>query len=360
MHVLSEDFQFAVSLPSYCRDITSRLQDKNWLIHNLKCEDYRIYNPAEFIAAREYEDRKYTVVLDLNVYEYLLNGIKRNKKNKLHLDAISLLIFCQISEIEVDPVYAVYEKVNYGTEKLEEITNDLSLFNNLNNQNPHNLAKYLFTSSDLIIEDIVETDKADLSEKLTRYKRLTEWDSLYLHILAITQIHTETPNDYEENIKKFIDWSICKFRLSMPAIIFASVLFAKEFPQCNNQTRKNVMKFKSSQDSLKRKNSLINMTWDLYFMNRFFRRWTGKKENEEFLFASADKVLTTLLRIGIKLQDTGSCNHLLEFLSPSTVKYIDNVDEMAKSTPNRIFNSDDWTPEYRSNLIEDFEKILLQ
>jgi hypothetical protein len=353
-----EDF-FGVTVPPYTPNIIEYLKTKDYLIHNLNCTDEHIYDLISFIKGKMIEKRKYTILLDLNVYEYLMSGIRKGKKNPYHLWAISLLIYCQIAEIEIDPKYAIYEKIKYDKTKVDEVKNDLALFHNLNNQNTDTLAEYLLTDKEqLEIIDIVEYNDVNLVNWHNKFTRLIEWDSLYVHILAITSILIKNPNGKELNLKEYLDWSINDFRLSNGGIAFASVLFAIKFP--NSKDRKGLMKYKKTDPIEKRKNDLINMTWDLYFIVQFFRQWTGKKENEEYLFASADTALKTVLRLAIKVQNEQSFSCFKEFLSSETVDEIENIEIKASKILNRIYKSDDkWTPEYRASLIEQFENELL-
>ena len=101
------------------------------------------------------------------------------------------MAFCHLSEIELDPTYAVYEKINYRTddEALKEILSDLELFHRINNTNNDSLISYALKKQNTIIPyEKYDLDYNRLKNELTKYRRLTEWDSLYLIVLFI--IHT--------------------------------------------------------------------------------------------------------------------------------------------------------------------------
>jgi len=289
-----------------------------------------------------------------------LNGIKKGKKSELHKWAVALLIYCQVAEIEIEPKYAVYEKINYGVEKVDEIIKDLKLFTNLNNQDPDLLEEYLFSDNQKFnVIDEFDYDGYRIRDWMNKYTRLKEWDQLYLNILKITSLCEIDPNGGENNLKAYLDWSIQEFRLSMPGIVFASVQFAENFKNSKKQSRKNLMKYKAGDLLEERKQALVNMTWDLYLITRFFRDWVDKDDKDEFIFTSGDLAFRTLLRLGITGQNQGHFNHFSEFLSPELADYIAEIEKIADTAPNRICNSDKWTDEYPQILITKYEKELL-
>ena len=53
-----------------------------------------------------------------------------------------MLVFCQIAEIDMEPAFPLYERVNYDKNNLSEALPDLELFYNINNAEMDELAKY--------------------------------------------------------------------------------------------------------------------------------------------------------------------------------------------------------------------------
>ncbi len=347
--------EVAYILPGYTDSVVEMVRRRDWLVHNFNLEESDdLYNPTNYLYNKDLNGVGYTVVLDLNIFQFLLNSVKKNVVKDEYKDAISLLIFCQIANIEIDPTFAVYEKINYTTDKIREITKDLELFHNINNSNPDHLAAYAFgLSPDFEHPTDYKVDHMDLQEKLTRYRRLKEWDSLYLMILVVTSINLDNSKAREDKLKEFVHWLIKDFRLSLVAIVYSLVLFSKK-------PLKRMMKYKVSDSSHVKKKCLTNMTWDLYILNQFFRKWTSKSELKEHLFASDDKAFSELLRLAIDVQNNENFNHFGEYISGSAIEYLNNFICGSQVSTSRVYNSEQWTPEYRAEMIATYEKSLLE
>lgn len=121
-------------LPSYIEEIVESLVYRGWVVHAFNTSsDEDLYNPSNYLHNSEFDGSKYTLGLDLNIYQFLLNSNKKNHPKDNYRDAVALLVFCQITNIEIDPSYAIYEKVNYTTSNLDDVITDLELFKNINN-----------------------------------------------------------------------------------------------------------------------------------------------------------------------------------------------------------------------------------
>ncbi len=225
-----------------------------------------ICNPSNYLHNAEFMGTKYTLILDLNIYQFLLNSVKKDCPKKNFRDAVALLVFCQITNIDIDPTFAVYEKVNYDHSNLDEALPDLELFNKINNSDMDELAKYALDFTDgFNVNTSVTMDYDHKRENLMRYKRLTDWDSLYLMILSIVDIKHDNSIPADKKLSAFLDWVICDFRKSLVATIYALVLFGK-------RPIKRMMKYKSSQDRNERRSALWNMTWDLIYYEPVFQK----------------------------------------------------------------------------------------
>lgn len=346
--------QVFYALPWYFEEIASRLSEKNWLVHSFKTsEDSEIYNPSNYLYNAEYDNTKYVLALDLNVYQFLLNIVKKPESKEQFRDAAALLVFCQISNIEIDPTFSVYEKVNYEKSNLADALPDLELFHNINNADMEELARFALGYSDsVLIKSLHSIDYTEVGGNLMKYEKLKEWDSLYLMVLVITDIKMDSSIPRNRKLDVFIDWVISEFRMSLVAIVYAIVLFGKS-------PIKRMMKYSKSHTTRKRRWAISNMTWDLYIMNQFFRRWTGKSDNEEFMFASDDKAFCSLLRAAIEIKKHEDFEPIKSFLSPLEYSYAKKILEADRTSKSRVYNSDEWTPDYRSGLINKYEAKLL-
>ena len=345
--------EMVFAVPSYLDEIVERMSSREWLIHNFNISNSdELYNPANYLHNIETENIKYIAHLDLNIFQYLVNAAKKNKANELFRDAVAYLVFFQIAGIEVDPTYAVYEKVNYDAELTGAAISDLEIFNNINNHDTEELALYALGLSDSVsVSQMSSLNREELHQQLTRYKRLTDWDSLYLVILAITLTAIDSNIAKKDKLEAFINWSIQRFRFSLPGLVYAVVLFS-------NNPIKGMMKFGVKQDGQERARSLQNMTWDLYYMNRFFRLWVERETGQEQLLVSGDRPFSFMLKLAVGIQKHGNLDALYPFLGESK----DAVAEMALH-PNsqkveRVYGSEQWGPEYRANLIKEFEAKL--
>ena len=133
--------------PSYLEDIIESLMRRDWLVHNFDNVDTSgVYNFANYLYNKQVDGITYTIYLDLNIYQFILNAFKKSEPKQEFRDAIGLVIFCQIAEIELEPAYAIYEKINYRNDDkiLTEVISDLELFHRINNISNSSIVEYLF------------------------------------------------------------------------------------------------------------------------------------------------------------------------------------------------------------------------
>lgn len=346
--------EVAFTYPSYFDELIDRLIKRDWLVHNFSLTDgLDIYNFSNYKYNKLKSNVKYTIYLDLNIYQFIVNSVKKDFVKDDFKDAIALVAFCQLAEIEIEPAFAVYEKLNYSTDKklLNEVTSDLEIFHGVNNAYNADLALYALGIKDkLVISDYkIEHDK--VQGKLIKYRRLKEWDSLYVMVLYITLVSLDDSLTKRQKLNSVVDWMAKDFRFSLVAITFASVFFGQK-------PLKKMMKFKASQAAEDKLNSLFNMTWDLYILNRYFRMWTERESNDEALFASGDKAFNEILRISVNVQNKGGLSAFGDFLSQSDIDYLDMIISEPENHFHRTYTSEQWSPEHRAKLIEKYEKML--
>lgn len=332
--------------------IIKNLASRDWIIHSFKLDDNQsFYNPIDFRYNIDIDNVVYTLYLDTNIYQFILNSYKK-KPNQHTQDAIGLLVFCQLSGIQIDPTYAVYEKLNYTKENLPEVITDLDIFNKINNHNTDSLIKYALGESDEFFLNRTENiDRKNLEKSLTKYKKLKEWDSIYLILLACVSIAQKNISN-EKKLTMFTNWMISKFRRSLVCWTYAIIYFSQK-------PIKKMMKYRTTDSYELKKNQLYNMTWDLYIMNTYFRNWIAQKEETEFIYATDDKAFKSILKVAINIQLNRSFTPLKTFVSKSDYANLEEVWNINIPDEERVYQSKKWTPDYRAKLINEFENQLL-
>lgn len=196
--------------PKYLESIIKNLIDRDWVVHNFNLvNDSDVYNSYNYLYNKKINSVTYTIHLDLNIYQFILNAFKKSKPKQEFRDAIALVAFCQFAEIELDPTYAVYEKINYRSddEVLDDILSDLELFHRINNINNSSVIDFALGKIDTITPaDSYVMDVPFIRSNLTKYRRLREWDSLYLIVLYIIYV-SHIPNMSRlDKLKKVVEW----------------------------------------------------------------------------------------------------------------------------------------------------------
>ncbi|CAD2224836.1 conserved hypothetical protein [Pseudoalteromonas sp. 3J6] len=340
--------------PSYLDDFVERLIERGWLVHNFdNVADSEIYNFSNYLYNKQENGVTYTIYLDLNIYQFILNAFKKSNPKQEFRDAIALVVFCQFTEIELDPTYAVYEKVNYrkDDEILDEVVSDLELFHRINNINNSSMVEFASGDINTIIPaESYAINPNVIKQNLTKYRRLCEWDSLYLIVVYVIYVAQLPSLSKLDKLTKVVEWMIAEFRLSLVGITFAAIYFS-------GNPMKRMMKYKVLDDPLTKQRSAFNMTWDLYNLNRYFRMWTERVPEQEGMFASGDKVFNAVLRKSIKVQQTSCLDCFQGFLPEDIVRYLEKITSKPNEHFDRVYDSPDWAPAYREELIRKYEAL---
>lgn len=346
-------YQVFYQVPAYMDEIIERLSKRNWLVHNFNIsEEGDLYNPANYLYNAEFDGTRYVLIVDLNVYQFLLNIVKKATPKDSSRDAASLLVFCQVANIDIDPTFSVYERVNYERENLVEALQDLELFHKINNGDMDEFAKLALGVSDSVaLDNSYSLDHEVTGRNLMKYRRLKEWDSLYLMMLSIIDINHSPDIPRREKIKTFSDWMIYEFRRSLVAFVYAVVLFG-------NRPIKRMMKYKQNQSPEDKRRAVSNMTWDLYVMNQFFKKWTEKGNNEEFLYASDDYAFCVMLREAVQVQIKQNLEPIAHYMQRDEYEACQSLLGETLDTSDRVYESKEWSPDYRAKLIDKYEKKL--
>ncbi len=341
-----------IFLPHYYVDIIVSLSKRNWLIHSYDLEAPEdIYNPANYIINKEDEGVTYRFFLDLNIYQFLINSVKKEQPKEIYRDAVALVAFSQISDIEVDPRYAVYEKMNFDHSNLDEALQELELFKQIDNTENESLAKYALGYSDNIeLNTLQKIDREQTKQKLLK-DQLNYWDYFYLTIMSMVSINIDNSIAPDKKLEVFLNWLISDLIMSLVIAVYAMVFFGK-------RPIKRMMKFNKSRDPQERRKAIWNMTWDLYMTDQFFRKWKEKTPREEYLFASNDKAFHKLLNLAINAQKNSNFAPLKPYCTEAGYAVVQDYHNKDVEKEDRVYKSNKWSPEYKDQLILDFESKL--
>lgn len=341
--------------PDYAEPIINRLKELNWISHLFFLEDDDCqYNPAMYLANGIRYEAEYSIIFDVNIYQYILNAYKKPTKSQVHRDGIALLVFCQFTNIQLNPTYAIYEKVDYKPTLSEELLDDLYLFRQIDNGKMDQLARFALCEIDefdLGVTAELERDKIEY--QLTLHRRLKQWDNYHAFILKLTDIQLSIAKSADEKMDEFFKWCHSHLHHSIPALSFAHLLFY------GGGTKK-LMKFSATMSLEGRKKAISNMVWDVFFINLFFIQLSEKNPNQDFIFATNDSDFKTVLDRAISVQfylDKKSNGQPIPLtLKKAADRYIAGRDlgiegRAAKNAPD--FKA------YRDELISELERKLL-
>ncbi|MBN2718812.1 MAG: hypothetical protein JXX14_23400 [Deltaproteobacteria bacterium] len=339
--------------PPETSELVQLLKQQDWIVHAFKTDKVEdFFTPADLAYNVDYNGVEYELILDTNIYQFLLNSQKK-PPTEFSRAAVALLAFCQLTSIEIDPVFAVYEKISYQKERAPQQVDDLLLFYQIDRTCDPNLAKYAFGEVENYQAGTpVERDRNALISGLTQYRRLKEWDSMYLNVLACIHYYLRKDLTNNQKIEHFYLWMVKSFRRSLVCLVFGSVLFS-------SSPLKKMMKYRTSSSPAQKKQQVVNMAWDLYIMNMFFRKSISRESHIEFAYATADKAFRELLQLSIDVQIAGGPSPLKNVLNKSDYEHICRVWEIDAREEERVYESAKWTSEYRAELILEFESGII-
>jgi hypothetical protein len=345
-----------VQTPAYMYPIINNIRRRDWITRAFDIGDGDAYDIAEYIYNKQFENITYIAIIDSNIFQFIINSIKKDNPDDIHRDAIAFVAFCQEAHIEIDPTYACYEKAFRSKNGANEAADYLSDFHAINNTSTEELATFALGYNNKIeVNRAIQTNISEVIDKLTRYKVLTDWRSLYLMILKIVHLKYYTTADNATRIVQFAEWCLEKYRFSIAASIFAAILFGKN-------PIKRMMKFNERDDRQERISAIENMTWDLFMISKFIRKWAEPEEDKENFFVSDDKAFSEVLRVVIALQTSTSFSVLAPHVDSDTIEYLTYIEQLRQRTPKdrkRVYLSEQWNHDYRDGLIRELERQVL-
>jgi len=345
--------EILLALPDYYIEVARRLHAVDWMVHNFRAADATgLYNPANYIYNIEFEDAKYVASIDLNILQYIVNCVKKPNQNPSYQDACALLLFCRFANILIEPSLALYERINHGRGDVEEALDDLAILRALDNSDPDRLAQYMLGNPlALGTVDLPALDRVGIRDGLTRFERLTDWDSVYVLILGAVCTFLDGSVQPANKFEHYLDWMIREFRLSLACIVYAMRLFGRmPLPK--------MMKYSESQSTSDRRKALCNMTWDLFLVNQYLKNWADPMKTREEVFFTQDKVVKELLRMAISVQYAEDVEPLHKYLRLSEALRCRELIDSANSRDGRVYRTSVWTPAYRDSLILKLESDL--
>jgi hypothetical protein len=346
-----------VVIPPDMNPVIEELKSRDWLLTNFPATKDELYNPAGYLLNVHVEKHNYVIVLDRNIFSYIIastskDATERGSMDELAKAAIGLVLFCQFCEIGIEPNLALYEFVNYNPQNIERALDELALFRSIDNSPPEELYRFFYNEIEKIsIINKLQIDREKIAKDILEYKWLEEWRSLYLIILKIVDLSSKEKSS-EQKLEELLIWMSKEYRFSHVAIVFSIYLFS-------SKRMSGMIKYKPNSTREKKYSQLSNMTWDLYFMNTFIRKWQSENKDTEYIFASTDKVIKEILNSSILIAKSEGFERFKKLL---TKKEYDNVEQMysfIKSNQERIYQSTEWTEEYREKLITQLESEIL-
>jgi hypothetical protein len=338
------------SLPNYYEEVAHRLLVADWMVNNFHSpESSELYNPINYIFKIQSDPTNFRASLDLNVLQYTVNCVKKPKQTDSYRTACAMLLFCRAAEITLEPNLAVYERINYGDGNVEEALDDLAILRALDNTNAEQLAAYML-GDDCALQSITPQpiDRPKLREKLTEYNRLTHWDSIYVLVLGLVRVQLDETTPHNAKFLRFVDWMICEYRLSLPCLVYAARLFG-----CKPYAK--MMKYRPNQPRDSAQKALRNMTWDLFYVDHYFKNLVDPQPPWKQVLFSQDVALRGLLRDTIRIQYERSISPLHPLLHDGVGDACQELLVAADSRSDRAYGTKQWAQDYRAKLIQELE-----
>jgi len=105
---------YLCNLPNGLDSVIERLILNQWIISPFDISQQDLYNPISYLVNSLDHGIRYYLIIDRNIFSFIISAYKKRNKKTQHRDAIGLIAFCHFSEIIVDVSMPVYEKINYN------------------------------------------------------------------------------------------------------------------------------------------------------------------------------------------------------------------------------------------------------
>lgn len=191
-------------------------------------------------------------------------------------------------------------------------------------------------------------------DKVSKYKFLKEWKSIYLLVLIIVTEDLKEISD-KEKILNILNFMYSKYQIRLAIVIFILYHFS------NKRLIPNSNKFRKNRNWECNKRNLENMTWDLYFLTEANTKL--QNTNMDAIFATNDKSLNGMLQFltclnSELIEDNCQMRKMFESINGKEIfDYFTNLC-FRKDDKTRMYNQENFTYEYRDSLIRKYEHIL--
>ncbi|MBS1612995.1 MAG: hypothetical protein JST49_09260, partial [Bacteroidetes bacterium] len=281
-------------------EVIRTLEDKNWLITFFPITDQGLYNPVSYVHNKFFEDVSYTLIPDRNIFSYIVDSSKDKRATDNTRGAACLILFCQWAEINIEPNMSIYEYIDFDKKKIAKALDEIEIFRTVDNYSEEQILQYALGEIDYIpFSKVVENkNRKEMSDDFHKQNFLDEWDYFYLIALKAVSINKLTMDNAFKR-KEFIYWMSNEARMSPVSFIYSIFLFSEN-------RLKGMIKYKEKDTPDKKKLSITNMTWDMFFVNNCLRCCQQKQQNEEYIFASNDKQVKLLLKVLAQILISGN------------------------------------------------------
>ncbi|TGL55700.1 hypothetical protein EHQ58_18435 [Leptospira ognonensis] len=163
-----------LNYPKNFERIIKIVREKDYLIHPYKTNISNIYNPSNYFENIRFLKITYKLILDRNIFSYIISSIKSKEPNINLRNAIALISFCQFSEILIEPSLAIYEKINYDKNHITDALEELRIFRSIDNSpNPESLIAYACGFKNNFQTQKMERQDISIEDWFSKYDKLT-------------------------------------------------------------------------------------------------------------------------------------------------------------------------------------------
>lgn len=299
-------------------DYKQMLIRKNLCIFNFEERNLaQLYNPTDYRINQIQFGYQYTAVIDQNVFQQIISIGNGKSIDSRRQYAIAFLIFCQESDITIEPNMSIYEEYLNPSKDRNKVIEELRRFyliDHVPTGQLHELLQGKRTALDL---PPIEIESNGIQGDLDASLPLKRWNAMYLTILKIVDVHETQIGKRTEKICALLKWMTDEFYFSLIGLIFLAVLVGKA--QISGH-----YKFDRKSNADKKKRQLANMAWDLYYCDTYLRKWVEDEPDHYWIYCSEDKVVLEMLRVAVDIHFQGDLSPLKSHLNVDEVQYIVN------------------------------------
>lgn len=344
--------QMFMTMPPHMPDIIKAMIEKNWFVTIYDAGIDDIYEPSHYLYNKEVHGCTYKLVLDRNIFSYIIGSTNPNRYSENTQKAIGLILFCQFCEILIEPSLAIHEYINFMESNIDKALDEIETFRMIDNYADDPILLYFQGHIKVLPPGLTKKlNRKALKKSFIKKNWLRNWNEFYVTNLKLIEVYYSA-EPVEEKLKKFVEWMSDNFQISFPAFLFAAYLFS-------DSRLKNMVKYKPHTSKEERISAVKNMTWDIYFIQQAREQWQTNEELDEIIFATNDKVIQKVLRSLLIVGKSGDLSSLKSDFSKKNLDTITTLYEYIKGNKKRKYKTKEWTPEYIKQVTIELEQELL-